>query len=100
MSSTADARHAQPKVCPTDHESLEPVLPRPSASPSATATASPAQDVKAKATSDVAAARSKREQVDKRSFDYLMRSGLAGGLAGCAVRIALFFFWVGLSRRC
>jgi solute carrier family 25 protein 16 len=27
-----------------------------------------------------------RKEVDKRSLDYLMRSGLAGGLAGCAVR--------------
>lgn len=92
MSSTADARHAQPKVCPTDHESLEPVLPRPSANATASASPAAAQDVKAQATNDVAAARGRREQVDKRSFDYLMRSGLAGGLAGCAVRKALLFF--------
>lgn len=26
------------------------------------------------------------KEVDKRSLDYLLRSGLAGGLAGCAVR--------------
>lgn len=26
-----------------------------------------------------------RKQVDKRSLDYILRSGLAGGLAGCAV---------------
>lgn len=28
----------------------------------------------------------KRKQLDKRSVDYVLRSGLAGGLAGCAVR--------------
>ena len=27
-----------------------------------------------------------RKQVDKQSLDYILRSGLAGGLAGCAVR--------------
>src|SRR5271154_90781 len=27
-------------------------------------------------------------QLDKRSMDYILRSGLAGGLAGCAVRDA------------
>src|ERR1700761_2470397 len=26
------------------------------------------------------------KQLDKRSLDYILRSGLAGGLAGCAVR--------------
>lgn len=30
-----------------------------------------------------------RKNVDKQSFDYLWRSGTAGGLAGCAVRL----FW-------
>lgn len=30
-----------------------------------------------------------RKQVDKKSFDYLWRSGTAGGLAGCAVGLAL-----------
>lgn len=29
-----------------------------------------------------------RKQVDKQSFDYLWRSGTAGGLAGCAVSLA------------
>ena len=30
-------------------------------------------------------------KVDKRSFDYVLRTGLAGGLAGCAVsNIAIF----------
>jgi len=28
---------------------------------------------------------SERKRVDKRSLDYILRSGLAGGLAGCAV---------------
>lgn len=26
------------------------------------------------------------KELDKRSLDYILRSGLAGGLAGCAVR--------------
>ena len=26
-----------------------------------------------------------RKEVDKKSFDYMLRSGVAGGLAGCAV---------------
>jgi hypothetical protein len=26
------------------------------------------------------------KELDKRSLDYVLRSGLAGGLAGCAVR--------------
>lgn len=34
-------------------------------------------------TADVVA----RKDVDKRSLDYVLRSGLAGGLAGCAVSI-------------
>lgn len=29
-----------------------------------------------------------RKKVDKQSFDYLWRSGTAGGLAGCAVSLA------------
>lgn len=29
-----------------------------------------------------------RKKVDKQSFDYLWRSGTAGGLAGCAVCLA------------
>lgn len=28
------------------------------------------------------------KKLDKRSFDYLWRSGVAGGFAGCAVRLA------------
>ena len=27
---------------------------------------------------------------DKKSLDYVLRSGLAGGIAGCAVRLSLF----------
>lgn len=30
--------------------------------------------------------------LDKRSFEYIFRSGLAGGLAGCAVCFSLLFF--------
>jgi solute carrier family 25 (mitochondrial carrier protein), member 16 len=30
--------------------------------------------------------------VDKRSLDYVLRSGLAGGLAGCAVGSICFYF--------
>lgn len=29
----------------------------------------------------------KRKQPDKHSLDYMIRSGIAGGLAGCAVRL-------------
>jgi hypothetical protein len=29
----------------------------------------------------------KKHELDKRSLDYVLRSGLAGGLAGCAVRL-------------
>lgn len=29
------------------------------------------------------------KKVDKHSFDYMMRSSIAGGLAGCAVRIMI-----------
>jgi len=28
-----------------------------------------------------------QKKVDKRSLDYVLRSGLAGGMAGCAVRL-------------
>lgn len=35
-------------------------------------------------------ARGERRQVNKRSLDYVLRSGLAGGLAGCAVSIRYF----------
>jgi hypothetical protein len=29
-----------------------------------------------------------KEPIDKRSLDYILRSGLAGGLAGCAVGVS------------
>jgi hypothetical protein len=35
------------------------------------------------------------QPLDKKSLDYILRTGLAGGLAGCAVRltnISYFFF--------
>lgn len=32
-----------------------------------------------------------RQQLDKRSFDYILRSGLAGGVAGCAVKMPVSF---------
>lgn len=35
---------------------------------------------------------SERKQLDKRSLDYVLRSGLAGGLAGCAVRVMPWWF--------
>lgn len=31
-----------------------------------------------------------RKKVDKQSWDYIWRSGTAGGLAGCAVRSGFF----------
>lgn len=31
-----------------------------------------------------------RKKVDKQSWDYVWRSGMAGGLAGCAVRSGFF----------
>jgi hypothetical protein len=31
--------------------------------------------------------------VDKRSLDYVLRSGLAGGVAGCAVSVSLSLFF-------
>lgn len=36
-------------------------------------------------------ARVEGKQVNKRSLDYVLRSGLAGGLAGCAVSPSLTF---------
>ena len=60
-------------VCPTDHESIEPVLPRPGGG---------AQVTEGKEKS--------KQELDKRSFDYLLRSGIAGGFAGCAVCIVYF----------
>lgn len=41
-------------------------------------------------------ARGDAKQVNKRSVDYVLRSGLAGGLAGCAVSDAAFFssYWI------
>lgn len=68
--------HSPPKtaVCPTDHESIEPVLPRPGGGAQVT--------------------EGKKEigkELDKRSFDYLLRSGIAGGFAGCAVCIVFLF---------
>lgn len=36
--------------------------------------------------------------VDKRSWDYLVRSGLAGGLAGCAVSIEFYLTYQ--AQRC
>src|ERR1700761_3660388 len=31
------------------------------------------------------------KELDKRSLDYILRSGFAGGLAGCAVRVGEWF---------
>lgn len=36
--------------------------------------------------------------VDKRSLDYVLRSGLAGGVAGCAVSVSLSIFFCHLYR--
>lgn len=37
------------------------------------------------------------KEVNKRSLDYVLRSGCAGGLAGCAVS-AIFCTWVGSEK--
>jgi solute carrier family 25 protein 16 len=34
----------------------------------------------------ITAVKDEQKKLDKRSFDYLWRSGVAGGFAGCAVR--------------
>jgi hypothetical protein len=39
----------------------------------------------------------KRKRPDKHSMDYMVRSGIAGGLAGCAVRI-LQYSYTGISK--
>lgn len=39
-----------------------------------------------------------RKKVDKQSWDYVWRSGTAGGIAGCAVRSDLFSSSSLLSR--
>ncbi|KAL1961136.1 hypothetical protein VTO42DRAFT_3081 [Malbranchea cinnamomea] len=84
----ADSRHAaQPEsaVCPTDHESIQPVLPRPRVAAVA------GMDVDGRrrggdAVKTTTVEAGKEQQLDKRSLDYLLRSGLAGGLAGCAAK--------------
>lgn len=40
---------------------------------------------KSNSTADMGIPESGKNKIEKRSFDYVMRSGIAGGLAGCAV---------------
>jgi hypothetical protein len=35
-----------------------------------------------------------RKPIDKRSWDYILRSGFAGGLAGCAVCFPRVLCWI------
>jgi hypothetical protein len=53
----ASRLHREPPICPTDDEAL---VPKKRAAP--------------------------KQKVDKRSWEYIVKSGVAGGLAGCAVR--------------
>lgn len=62
-------------VCPTDHESIE-LLDKAGVSKQGAGAGVGAADVAANADVKV---------LDKRSLDYVLRTGLAGGLAGCAV---------------
>ncbi|PGH02462.1 solute carrier family 25 (mitochondrial carrier protein), member 16 [Blastomyces parvus] len=64
------------KVCPTDHENIEPLDAR---------VGGKRQRAGADAHGHVAA-NAEVKVIDKRSLDYILKSGLAGGLAGCAAK--------------
>ncbi|KKZ67637.1 hypothetical protein EMCG_06697 [[Emmonsia] crescens] len=63
-------------VCPTDHENIE-LLDKAGGSKQGVGAGFGAADVAANADVKV---------LDKRSLDYVLRTGLAGGLAGCAAK--------------
>ncbi|EEQ84415.1 hypothetical protein RJZ56_000040 [Blastomyces dermatitidis] len=63
-------------VCPTDHENIEPLDAR---------VGEGRQGEGADARAHVAA-NADVKALDKRSLDYILKSGLAGGLAGCAAK--------------
>lgn len=60
---TKDESALRTKICPTDDDSIQPI----------------------KKNTTVSQGQRQQQQLSKNSVEYALRSGLAGGLAGCAV---------------